>query len=73
MPSSAEQVNPAAERSGYIPSADGAIYCTVYDPAGPGAFSDTLVMLIGAFAEERKSSVRALVETALASLAFETR
>jgi len=56
-----------AEESGYLASGGGSIYCTLFrrsrDVAGaPGLCA----VLLGAFAEERKSSTRPLVEIARA-------
>jgi pimeloyl-ACP methyl ester carboxylesterase len=55
----------ALERSGYVPSGDGSLYCTVFRPASgdtPGAG----VILLSAFAGERKSTVKPLVDLARA-------
>ena len=50
------------EKAGYCPSGDGSIYCFVSMPAGSD--SHVAVVLLGPFAEEKKSSLRPLVEMA---------
>ncbi len=50
------------EETGYVPSGDGSIYCFVSMPAGRNAHC--AAVLLGPFAEEKKSSLRPLVEMA---------
>ncbi len=50
------------ERAGHCPSGDGSIYCFVSMPAGRDAHC--AVVLLGPFAEEKKSSLRPIVEMA---------
>jgi pimeloyl-ACP methyl ester carboxylesterase len=54
------------ERSGYIESGTGSVYCTLFSPEEATAPWKTCAVLLGAFAEERKSSTRPLVEIARA-------
>jgi pimeloyl-ACP methyl ester carboxylesterase len=52
------------EKAGYIPSGDGQVYCFVSAPQDPPPGPEMAVLLLGPLAEEKKSSLRALVEMA---------
>jgi pimeloyl-ACP methyl ester carboxylesterase len=54
------------ETSGYLGVGKGAVYCTMFRPGTGVATRPVAALLLGAFAEERKSSVRSLVEMARA-------
>jgi len=66
MPGSPASPAKLTEESGYLPSPAGPIYCTTYRPDGGRAKPDAAVLLLGAFAEERKSSTTAMVVMARA-------
>lgn len=52
------------EHSGYVDSGGGSVYCTTFLPRETDGRTATLALFVGAFAEERKASVRPIVEMA---------
>jgi pimeloyl-ACP methyl ester carboxylesterase len=54
------------EDSGYLPVSSGSLYCTTYRPKDGPTGKRAAVLLLGAFAEERKSSTTAMVVMARA-------
>jgi pimeloyl-ACP methyl ester carboxylesterase len=52
------------EKAGYIPSGGGQVYCFVSAPPAPSPGTGKAVLFLGPLAEEKKSSLHALVEMA---------